>query len=405
MYVCFPDDNKYMNMVVSAVFPHVDGTMIQITANRNDGYNGTRVKFPGVNNNVSGANTDTGLLKKGQYYIVYHIRVNNAAITANYGKLEFYLETSKNDEIGENIGGGYIYVQRTYGNYVQTTITPDQFQELLETIENYAMVTREFMEDTASWVADVENKTLSLRSWSGLGFIDGEIRLTGNPAEDDDSIDKDPDFYTVATLKDTVSTLKWPATVFGVIMDGDRKGSDVQFRLSSTEADENGLSSVVLGMSKDSVAQSGDTIAVTGIVPFNGNALKFDPASESGAKEITISGIESSVKMVDYNATPSCSYEYVKSDSGELLYRLRFVFEIPKPIGIKSVTSKSDAGVNTVTFTTDDGKETSINVLDGPSVTVDSSLSDSSTNPVENQAVTKEINKIKAQLDELRNKL
>lgn len=356
MYVCFPDDNSYMNMDVSAVFPHVDGTVIQIAANKNTGYNGDRVKFPGVNNNVSGANTDTGLLKKGQYYIVYHIRVNNAAITANYGKLEFYLETSKNG----NIGGGFIYVQRTYGNNIQTTISPDQFQELLEAIENYAMVTREFMTDSAPWVENVDGKTLSLRSWSGLGFIDGEVRLTGDPFGDDDSIDGDSDFYTVATLKNTRSTLKWTATVFGVVMNGDRKGSDVQFRVSSTEADEKGLSSVALGMSKDSVVQSGDVIAITGIIPFNGNALKFDSA-ESGVDEITVSGIESSVTMIDHNANPRCSYEYVKTDSSELMYRLRFVFEIPKS-------------------------------------TIDTTLDTASTNPVENKAVAKALASLDARV-------
>ena len=329
IYVCFPYDelsenkDRYLNMTVSANFTFVGKdpvTEISVVSGQ------VRV-FPGVSNNVSGMNTDTGMLIKGRKYVVYTVLVSNPNVIGTYGKISFYISTS---DYG-NIGNGFVYIQRTYGNNQLTTITPGEYQSLLDAIKRYSMVVEQYMNAAEGFSIDGE---LSLKSWGGLGFIDGVIVVGTVPEGDDD------EFTTVATFDGRpLSVLKQSCTIFGIITSGTSVGSDVEFRI------ENINNIVTLGISNSSPVTVGDKITLTACIPFDASALKIVgevEGDEEDVGEIVVSGIAIDISQtLPAGSQPTASYTLVKTDDSEAFYKLKFVFNFAQPDGALSSTSEN----------------------------------------------------------------
>jgi hypothetical protein len=322
MRVCFPYDettkDDYTNMVVKAFFTVPGG---QIPVCNFLSWDGEVKEFPGMGPELR----DVGNLVKGKQYVMYDIFVDGGAgVTSTYGRIPFYLTKASNDET-KNIGTGTLTVQKTYGNSKATCITPTEYSDIIKNIEKHAIVAKQFMSVTDKVTMSDDDNKLVLKSWSGLGFINGIITFNVD-------IDGGNDEYIeIASVSSTVAKLKYPASVMGTIYKSGNgnEGNDVQFRLENS--DDGGK--IVLKVSAVSKISKGDAVAISGCIPYTGDALRFTEKDSDGdyvnADSVTISGAECDVKTCSTDEKPSCTYTLKKADD-ESIYLIKFNFRLPK---------------------------------------------------------------------------
>ena len=342
MRVCFPYDettkDDYTNMVVKASFSVLDR---QIPVCNCLSWDGEVKEFPGMGPELR----NVGSLVKGKQYVMYDILVDiETGVTSTYGRIPFYLTKVQNSET-KNIGTGTLVVQKTYGNASATHITPTEYSDIIKNIEKHAVVAKQFMSVTDKVTMSDDDNKLVLKSWSGLGFINGIVTFNMNVDGDEN------EYIEIASVSSTIAKLKYPASVMGTIYKSNNgnEGGDVQFRLENS--DSNGK--IVLKVSAASMISKGDVVAISGCIPYTGDALRIVEKDSDGeyvnADSVTISGAECTVEFYDSNtdtsSVPACTYTLSKS-LDESTYLINFNFRLPTGIGPKGDTGK---GINTVT--------------------------------------------------------
>ncbi len=327
MRVCFPYEeatkDDYTNMIIKASFSVLNQ---EISVCNSLAWDGVVKKFPGM-----GADTrDIGELKKGKEYIMYDIFVDaNAGVTTAYGSISYWL-TKVQNSVTKNIGTGTISIQRTYGNNKMAYITPTEYSNILKEIEAHSVVAKQYMSIEDDYIEEDENNKLIMKSWCGLGFINGLIKFKQDIVTGDE-------FVKIAYVSSGAAKLSYPATILGVIYqteasDDVRKGTDVQFRVDN---DSNGH--IVLSISPYSTVVKGDVVSLYGCVPYNADALRFVEKDADGkyetTKSIVVGGANCEVTTYDSDNNPDgletgCTYTLEKDDTGDT-YLIKFKFTLP----------------------------------------------------------------------------
>lgn len=331
MRICFPytEDTKddYTNMIVKASFSVLNQ---EISVCNSLAWDGAVKKFPGMGKELR----SIGNLIKDEEYVMYDIFVDaNAGVTTAYGNISYWLTKVQNDAT-KNLGTSTINVQKTYGNNKMTYITPTEYSNILKEIETHSVVAKQYMTNDSDYIEDVDDSNqLILKSWCGLGFINGLIKFKQDIITGDE-------FITIAKVNSSVSKLSYPATVLGVIYsvenEGDtRVGTDVQFRV---ENDSDG--NITLSVSPYSTIIKGDVVSLYGCIPYNGDALKFAEKDADGnyitTTAVVIAGAKCEVTYYDPNNNPegleaSCTYTLVKDDESDTnLIKFKFVLPSTK---------------------------------------------------------------------------
>ncbi len=331
MRICFPytEDTKddYTNMIVKASFSVLNQ---EISVCNSLAWDGVVKKFPGMGKELR----SIGNLIKDEEYVMYDIFVDaNAGVTTAYGNISYWLTKVQNDAT-KNLGTSTINVQKTYGNNKMTYITPTEYSNILKEIETHSVVAKQYMTNDSDYIEDVDDSNqLILKSWCGLGFINGLIKFKQDIITGDE-------FITIAKVNSSVSKLSYPATVLGVIYsvenEGDtRVGTDVQFRV---ENDSDG--NITLSVSPYSTIIKGDVVSLYGCIPYNGDALKFAEKDADGnyitTTAVVIAGAKCEVTYYDPNNNPegleaSCTYTLVKDDESDTnLIKFKFVLPSTK---------------------------------------------------------------------------
>lgn len=331
MRICFPytEDTKddYTNMIVKASFSVLNQ---EISVCNSLAWDGVVKKFPGMGKELR----SIGNLIKDEEYVMYDIFVDaNAGVTTAYGNISYWLTKVQND-VTKNLGTSTINVQKTYGNNKMTYITPTEYSNILKEIETHSVVAKQYMTNDSDYIEDVDDSNqLILKSWCGLGFINGLIKFKQDIITGDE-------FITIARVNSSVSKLSYPATVLGVIYsveneDDTRVGTDVQFRV---ENDSDG--NITLSVSPYSTIIKGDVVSLYGCIPYNGDALKFVEKDADGnyitTTTVVVAGAKCEVTYYDPNNNPegletSCTYTLVKDDESDTnLIKFKFVLPSTK---------------------------------------------------------------------------
>lgn len=356
MRICFPydekDPNKYANKTLNAKFQIGSKTLRDPTITVTDGE-------PKVFAGMGKDNRNIGYLIKGKTYMMYEMTVSSDyEVTAFYGRILLSISISPDSK---TIGPTTLNVQKTYGNDARTYITPTEYDKIIDTIEKYAVVAKNYMNLETDIVSNIEDNFLVLKSWSGLGFINGIVKFKKTISSTNE------EFTTIASVPSSnLAKLKYPATVMGVICNTKigTTGTDVQFRLDNED------DYIVLKVSNVSQIYEGDEVAISGCAPYDGDALKFVDKLDgtTTTESVTISGLTCDVTTYTDNSTPSCSYTLERKEDVETGYLLKFTFKLPRIIGdtIKSFEEISkDGRKHTYRLTTTNGLTSDVVITDG----------------------------------------